>query len=213
MKSGIEYLHSAQKQAFDRKIATVLMPLYSAAKLGASATFGFQLHLDTRVGQGGSNIEVPKIKTLDDSGEPLSKLAETYRNKGLDELAQLELVRSGVMSVVGTRHLLPDEYDMMRQVATKTNLGRELLARHDEIVMPAKRGMLSSFAIHAHVYGGSSVEQRLAFDVRDHEDASLRNDWRMIYGAMKAIANNELVNGSNPIEDDSLPTELSARRV
>lgn len=199
MKSGVEYLHSKQKERFDSTMATLLAPAFTAAKIGAKATFGFQLYEDMRVGQHGQLARIPKIKTLDSSGASLSRLADSYRQKGLDELAQLELVRGGVMSIIGTRHLLPDEDETMREVAGRTNRGRNLLAQHDDIVLPAKRGILSTFAIHAHMFGAQPVEQRLALNIDDHLNASLINDLRIILYATKSTALNELTNGSNHI--------------
>lgn len=202
MISGVEYLHSKQKERFDATVATLLAPAYTTAKIGALATFGFLIYEDGRVGQHGEIVRVPKIKTLDDCGDPLSNLANTYRQKGLDELAQLELVRNGIMSMIGTRHLLPDEDEAMRHIATRTNRGRELLARHDDIVLPAKRGILSTFALHAHMFGPQPVEERLALNISDHLNASLANDVRIMLYATKSTALNELKNGTNRIHDE-----------
>ena len=204
MKTGADYLHSAQKERFDRTVATMLSPAYVAARLGAKATFGFHLYEDVRVGQNGDQVTIPKIRTLTSHGLPLSPLAESYRNKGLDELAQLALVRDGTMSMIGTRHLLPDEDEALRRVARSTNRGRELLSRHDDIVLPAKRGILSTFAIHAHMFGAQSIEQRLALNVHDHENASLAYDIRIMLYATKSTALNEMKNGSNHISEHSV---------
>ena len=199
MKKGVEYLHSEQKERFDQAVATMLSPAYLAARLGAKAAFGFSLYTDERVGKAGEVLTIPKIRTLDDTGMPLSNLAETFRQKGLDELPQLALVREGAMSIVGTRHLLPDEDEELRRHAKTTIRGRQLLARHDDIVLPAKRGILSTFAIHAHIFGPAPIEQRLALNIHDHENASLANDIRIILRATKSTALNELKNGSNHI--------------
>lgn len=199
MKKGVDYLHSAQKEHFDRAVATMLAPAHIAARIGARATFGFALYHDVRVGRSGELVTIPKIKTLNEAGKPLSPLAEAYRQKGLDELPQLELVLNGTMSMIGTRHLLADEDEELRQAALRTNRGRELMARHDDIVLPAKRGILSTFAIHAHMFGPSSIEERLALNLHDHENASLVNDMRIMLYATKSTALNELKNGSNSI--------------
>lgn len=200
MKNGTEYLYSRQKEYFDQRIATLLMPAYKIAKLGAAATFGFAIYEDARVGQNGEIIDIPKIQTLDDDGVPLSMVANSFRQKGFDELPQLELVMNGVMSIVGTRHLLPNEYDQMRDIAGRTNRGKLLLAKHDVMVRPAKRGLISSFALHAHIHGESDVEQRLSLDIQDHALASLRYDTLLIANVLRSTALNELTNGINPIK-------------
>jgi len=211
MLRGVEYLESDAKRRFDVVVAHALRPARTAARLGASASFGYEIHRDTRVGQGGRLVEVPKIKTLDERGVPLNAVADSYRKKALDELEQLTMVEHGDMSMIGTRHLLPDEYDMIRTIAKRTKRGRRLLARHDDIVMPAKRGLLSTFALNAHVHGEHAVERRLALDVHDHENASFAYDLRMIMRTMRAATTNELVSGIHRVVDHDASVDTPRR--
>lgn len=201
MLTGEAYLHSDQKARFDNAVAIALKPAYVAARIGAAASFGFVLYCDKRVGQNGELVDITKIQTLDANGDSLSPLAESYRKKGLDELPQLELVRDGIMSIVGTRHLLPNEFDMMRDIAVRSNDTRELLRIYDELVLPAKRGLLSTFALQAHIGGESDIRHRLTLDVADHSAASVRNDIKLIGKIFRSTAMNELSNGMNHITE------------
>ena len=200
MSTGTAYLESMTKRRFDMVVATALLPAKTLARIGAAATFGYSIYSDKRVGQNGTLTTIPKITTLDTSGTPLSALANSYRQKGIDELEQLDLVLSGTMSIIGTRYLLPDEYEQMRDTARGTRIGRELLARYDDIVLPAKRGILSSFALQAHTMGDASVEQRLELDVKDHANASLTYDTQLIISAVGSLGANELKQGFHPVQ-------------
>ena len=208
MLTGEQYLHSNQKTYLDRTLAASLIPAYTAAKMGAAATFGFNIYSDLRVGQNGALVAIPKIMTLDENGQALSAVAESYRQKGLDELPQIDLILRGVMSIVGTRHLLPDEYDMMQDIAVRSNDTRELLYKHRELVLPAKRGLLSTFALHAHITGEDSIRQRLMLDVEDHENASLRNDVALITKMFRSLTANELANGMHQITENENKSSL-----
>lgn len=175
------------------------MPAYRLAKDIAASSFGFSIYTDERIGQNGEPVQIPKIRTLDDDKRPLSPLAESFRNKGFDELPQLELILDGVMSFVGRRHVLAEEDSIARDVANRTELGRQLLRRREEIVLPAKCGVISRFAIYAHINGPSTIERRYAMDNDDHENASVGNDIRLAAYAFKSLALNELTNGANTI--------------
>jgi lipopolysaccharide/colanic/teichoic acid biosynthesis glycosyltransferase len=200
MLTGSEYLESPAKRRFDTALATILKPALFAARLGAQATFGYHVYEDERVGRDRQLVRVPKIETLAHDGRPFNATAELYRRKALDELEQIQLIESGEMSAIGSRHLLPADYERMRQVAQETNRGRELLQQHDEDVMPFKRGLLSTFALHAHIFSDQDVEQRLALDIQDYTRASIFYDMRLVTRATRAVALNELQNGENPIE-------------
>lgn len=199
MLKGEAYLHSDTKARFDRKIALALLPAYVVAKETAAAHFGFEMYTDARVGQNGQMIEIPKIKTLDDDGNPLGPMAESFRRKGFDELPQLELILDGVMSVVGRRHLVPEEELLLREVTQESAYGKRLQHRRDNLVIPAKCGFLSSFAVKSHLVGPIDAIQRYEMDEYDHENASLAYDVRLAATALKSLALNELKNGTNTI--------------
>ncbi len=200
MKTGVEYLHSRQKRAVDIALSSLASPLDIGATTIAKHTFAEsdQLYFyQGRTGQKANQLILRKIRTLDDEGIVLGGLAQMFRNKGLDELPQIAAVRAGQMSIFGSRPLIPDEYERIRAEANETNHGRELLAQHDEIVMPAKRGLLSRYALLCHTAGyDSGVEQRLAADIQDHTNASLGYDFGTLAMAVSMAVRNELLHGS-----------------
>lgn len=232
MKVGPDYWDSDEQRAFDARCDKLLRPARRAAQLGAWATFGFQVYTDIRIGRGGNEFPIPKIETLDEFGEPIDWFAERYRAKGIDELEQESLIRLGLltpgtpeyekfiandrflrtltdvdpdqqaMSVIGSRHLLPNDYDKMRDIAGRTNAGRELLLQHDEIVVPNKRGLLSTFAFIAHTVGDDSVELRLRLDIKDYLHMSTEYNTQLLRRNTRAVALNELKHGSHPIVDN-----------
>lgn len=232
MKVGPDYWDSDEQKAFDAQCDRILRPARRAAAVGAWATFGFKLYTDVRVGRNFNELPIPKIETLDEFGEPIDWFAERYREKGIDELEQESLIRLGLlvpgtpeygkfiskdrflrtltdidqskqaMSTIGSRHLLGDEYDTLRMIASRTNRGRSLLAEHDEVVMPNKRGLLSSFAFIAHMVGDDSVELRLELDIKDYLHMSTDYNRALLRRSTRAVAFNELKYGSHPIVDD-----------
>lgn len=193
MKTGVEYLHSKQKRVFDLLLANSLRPAEALARVAARSTFGYEVYFAERVGQNSELVQIPKTRTLDDEGKPLSPLADVFNTKGIDEFPQLELVRSGIMSIIGTRHLSPEDDENIELTARKTNRGRNLLAMHNDIVLPAKRGIVSSFAFQAHILGVNDVETRLALNIHDHVNASATYDARLILNGGRAALNNELL--------------------
>lgn len=201
MKTGVEYLHSKQKRAVDIALSSLLAP----ADIGAVkvAKFGFaeagRLYFyQERTGQNADLITMRKIRTLDDNGVVLNGLAQIFRNKGLDELPQLTAIRSGEMSFFGSRPLIAEEYEDIRVQANETLRGKGLLAMHDDIVMPAKRGLLSRTAIHWHMNGyDNNVERRLFMDVQDHANASLKYDLATLRIGITMVLKNELLHGGN----------------
>lgn len=197
MKTGAEYLHSKQKRAVDIAFSTLFSPSDIGAATIAKHTFaepGRLYFYQERTGHHANNLILKKIRTLDDNGVILSGLAQMFRNKGLDELPQLAAVREGLMSVFGSRPLIPNEYDQIRDKAGETRAGRSLLAEHDEIVMPAKRGLLSRYGLFCHTAGyENTVEQRLSMDIYDHVNASLEYDFRTLAMCVSAVINNELL--------------------
>ena len=199
MKHGAEYLHSDEKRAVDLVIGSVLAPVPFAASALARLTFaqGEELYFEQpRLGQNGRTMLLKKIRTLGADGSPLSDLADKYRAKGYDELPQLELVRQGVMSVFGSRPLIDEEYEVICDKASKTNRGRNLIAKHIDIVIPAKRGLISRFGFLAHSKAVKSpLFDRLELDIQDHENASFTYDMRTLFSGLRMAAKNELTKG------------------
>ena len=203
MKTGAEYLHSRQKRAVDVVLSSLASPLDIGAATIAKHTFAEpdQLYFhQERTGQKVNQMILRKIRTLDENGVILGGLAQMFRNKGLDELPQIAAIRAGQMSIFGSRPLILEEYEDIRAEASRTNQGRELLAQHDDIVIPAKRGLLSRYGLLCHTAGyDSGVEQRLATDIYDHTSASLRYDFETLGMAISMAIRNELLHGSgNP---------------
>lgn len=202
MKTGAEYLHSKQKRAVDIALGSLLSPLGLGACVVAELSFGEPGRLffyQERTGQNAEPFMMKKIRTLNDKGIVLGGLAQWFRDKGVDELSQLAAIRSGQMSFFGSRPLIPEEYDNLRTQATKTLRGRELLAEHDDVVMPAKRGLFSRYGLLCHTGGyGNPVEQRLSMDIEDHANASFSYDVQTLYMGLKMAVNNELLRRGNP---------------
>ncbi len=203
MKVGPEYWDSAEQQKFDARAGRILLLARVCARQIARATFGYETYTDIRVGRNSELVEIPKIKTLDENGNPLSMVATFFREKGLDELEQLSLITDGTMSLIGSRHLLESDVDTIHIVAQRTNRGRSLLAEYNEIVTPNKRGLLSSFAFHAHMLGDDSVEARLALDIHDYQNMSTRYNLKLLRKGSRALALNELQYGSHPVTDNN----------
>ncbi len=203
MKSGAEYLHSKQKRAVDITLGSLLSPLDLGASVVAELSFaepGKLYFHQERTGKNAETFTMKKIRTLDDNGIILGGLAQWFRDKGIDELSQLAAIRNGQMSFFGSRPLIPEEYEDLRTQASKTLEGRNLLAQHDDIVMPAKRGLFSRYGLLCHTGGyGNPVEQRLSMDIEDHVNASLSYDVQTLYLGIKMAVNNELLRrGSSP---------------
>lgn len=201
MKTGVDYLPSEEKTMFDMRVARIFTPAVKLAQLGAQATFGYEIYTDARIGQGGHKVEVSKIKTLDDGGNPINRHADLFRRLGLDETLQITDVLEGRLSIIGRRQLIPEEYEDLREIATRTNTGRKLLAEWDDVVLPYKCGLLSSFSLEARAMGPESVERRLELDVQDAYNASKRHDKVLIRQAVSALIGNRLTYGHLPIQE------------
>jgi lipopolysaccharide/colanic/teichoic acid biosynthesis glycosyltransferase len=199
MKTGVEYLHSREKRLLDLSIAWSLQPANYLAQLAAK-TFVHKLgddvlYSDTRIGQNHRRMEVIKIRTLNEYGLEVNQVAASLRAKGLDELPQVLLVRQGNMSIWGARPLLESEDMQLRKAVLTTNTGRNLLAMHDDIVAPARPGMLSSFALYAHCFGDTDPEMRLRLNIHDALHASAAYDMGTLLRGAANLARGELQNG------------------
>lgn len=201
MKHGVEYLASTEKATFDRHIARMFLPAVKLAELGARATFGYEIYTDTRIGQGGHKVEVSKIKTLDDEGNPINRYADLFRRLGLDETLQITDVLEGKLSIIGRRQLIPEDDNDLREIAVRTNTGRELWAEWVEVVLPYRCGLLSSWSLEARALGPGSVERRLELDVRDAHNACKQHDKMLIRQAVSALVGNRLTYGHLPIQE------------
>lgn len=206
MKVGAEYLHSPEKRAFDIAFSGMLALITPGVAGLAKITFserGLLFYTDTRIGQYDREIFVKKIRTLGEDMLPINGMAKFFRTKGLDELPQLQNILSGTLTVFGRRALLPNEYEQLRDIASKTKEGRELLARRDEIVTPAKPGIFSSFAFFAHNVNSTdgaldpeTILTRLKMDNYDHEHASFKYDLNVLLKGLGAALRGELTNHS-----------------
>ena len=211
MSTGIEYVESHARDKITKTSIPFLKIARFAARTSARATFGYSMYTDERVGRNGDLVVIPKLETLDEFGDPIDSTAAFFRKTGLDEAEQVALLENGVMSLIGRRHLTPDEYECMRHIAKKTNTGRNLLGKYDDIVLPTKCGLLSTDAIYAHTRGNMTVEQRLRMQINDVENASISNDRKLAQGFIRAIAGNKFISGSNEISVAPISaTDISA---
>lgn len=198
MKSGKAYLESPERRLFDVAAGAELLQLRAAVRLAATATFGCTTTSHERIGRGGALTTITKLRTTDENGDSLHPLASFIAKTGLDELWQLDLVLNGTMSIVGSRHLNPNDYDKLRDLASHSLRGRTLLARHDESVLPAKRGIFSTFAVASHAgLSGSfdneaAVIRRLQLDVIDYTEASPERDLDILIFGTGSLALHEL---------------------
>ncbi len=129
---------------------------------------------------------VSDYTTTNNEGKVFDGWGREFRARGLDEIAQLNLVRSGIMSVVGPRPLMPQtalsEYVESNHIWTKERILDEMdVAFHNdwlEAVNNGRPGIFSSFGIHNHTQPLTSDTSniRAELDIRDFRDASLRRD-------------------------------------
>jgi hypothetical protein len=204
MKTGPEFLDSRQNRLLDLAIGYALAPVDKAAEAVAWATFaesGQLFFTQERVGQNGGRLILKKIRTLDDNGEVLSSLAESYRGKGIDELPQFKAIREGTLSFFGSRPLIPNEYDYIRDKAKETNDGRLWLAKHDDVVIPRKRGLFSRLGLYYHAFGydrnelgyDKDVVRRLRTDVIDHENANIPYILKTVAMGLRLATHSEIL--------------------
>lgn len=192
MKVGPEYQNSREQRCIDLAFAHALWPIKVTAGIVAAATFGYGIHTDERIGQNGKKITIPKIVTLHHGGTPLSKLADTYRSKGIDELPQIDLILSGVMSAFGPRHLLENEVDRIEDVAQRSPRGRSLLAEHHDLVDPMKRGLFSTYGFASHGGENGGVLSRLEMNIADAKKQSIPYNVRMLLLGSRGLLASEL---------------------
>lgn len=113
MKTGIEYAHSDEKNAFDRRAVRLIKPFAALATRLLTETGDEDIvFTQTRIGQHEQPFHAYKLRTLEDDGmTPRSDKAAFMRRSGMDELIQYKNIEEGSMSVVARRPLTPLEYD------------------------------------------------------------------------------------------------------
>lgn len=168
----------------------VTAPLLLAIAIAIKATSrGPVLFKQQRVGQGGTEIEVLKFRSLrvnDESDTRWSVDPEAYatwvgrliRRTSIDELPQLWSVLRGDMSLVGPR---PERPFFVRRFTTDIN------GYHDRHRVPV--GLTGWAQVHG-LRGDTSIEERARFDNQYIEHWSL---WRDLVILLRTIA--EVVRG------------------
>ncbi len=191
MLVGEPYLVSDKKRFLDRALVEVLTPARSLARSAALHTFlegsNEPYVLSERLGKDRVPFMLQKLATRA-GGDYLSPLAHFYESTGLDELEQIEQVLLGDMSFFGARPLPDEEHDKMNRTLSKTNAGRELLAEHEDVVMPHPPGIISTFGIQVHFITNASPEIRLQMNIEDCRQASLSHDLRLLLACTKGVA-------------------------
>ena len=190
MLVGKPYLESAQKRRFDLALVTMVSPARDLARGAAMATFLSNEEVcdvfDERIGKNRNPFILRKLATRA-TGECFSPLAQFYERTGIDELEQIENVRRGEMSFFGARPLPAHEHEQMHHILSRTNHGRELLAEHDDIVMPHPPGILSTFGVQIHFLANASPEVRLRMNIEDCRNASMRHDLSLLAACTKGL--------------------------
>lgn len=188
---GEPYLLSDQRRCLDRTLVHALSPARRLARSAALHTFlkdQSETHvLSERLGKDRVPFMLQKLATRIDQGY-ISPLAHFYESTGLDELEQIEQVRAGDMSFFGARPLPSEEHDRMKHTLSKTNEGRELLAEHEDVVMPHPPGIISTFGLQVHFITNASPEMRLRMNIEDCRRASLSHDLLLLLACTKGVA-------------------------
>lgn len=196
MVTGVEYAHSRQKRIFDLHVAALLSaPAHLATTaLRASNCFHDEPHfVQARVGAFGNEIDVYKIRTMDETGDVINSLAGAMRRTGLDETLQYKNILNGSMSAVGHRPIVKSEHDTMFD-GVPGRLADDWLS----YVAPTKPGQVSTFALESHLGFDDSVNQRqerLEKDIFDVLHGSLDYDARLVMRTIGKAASNKMKHG------------------
>ncbi|MEO5690682.1 MAG: sugar transferase [Candidatus Saccharimonadales bacterium] len=205
MLKGEAYHNSRQKRLLDVSVALGLAPLSGAASIAARHMFAE--HNDdiffhqTRVGQNNTSFEMIKLRTLDDNGNALGKVALMYRKFGLDEVVQYRHILSGAMSVVGHRPTPSEERETEYEIVGHDYSGAQIVDTHKRVVMSQRPGCISSYVIDAHcgkinLDDPGAIEHRLTTEIEDAESSSLVGDLRLIYRLAGSVATRQMVTSS-----------------
>jgi lipopolysaccharide/colanic/teichoic acid biosynthesis glycosyltransferase len=183
MLTGVEYAHSEQKRNFDLRAIRFAVPFAKAAQLALSMSQdGPTDFLQTRIGQNGDEIQIHKLRTLNEDGlTPINSTAAFMRRSGLDELIQYRNIKEDTMSMVARRPLMPNEYD-----EAFDDVPAGVMEEYMKLVVPTKPGLVSSFVIATHL---GQIEdhalrlKRLEMDIKDVKDGSLKRDKHLFRSA------------------------------
>ena len=157
-------------------------PLLALAALAVKLEDGGPvLYRQTRVGRGGADFELLKLRTMVvgaegmgaglavNRGDPrITRVGRVLRRLSLDELPQLWNVLRGEMSLVGPR---PERSVFIQQF--RQNIPKYML-RHK-----VRAGMTGWAQIHG-LRGNTSVEQRIRYDLYYIENWSLLLDFKIL---------------------------------
>jgi lipopolysaccharide/colanic/teichoic acid biosynthesis glycosyltransferase len=195
MLSGIDYAHSSEKQAFDRRAVHLIRPFALATRralvYGGADDVEFN---QTRIGKNGVPFEAHKLRTLQPDGmSPIDDRAAFFRRSGMDELIQYKNVLEGTMSVVARRPLMPVEYD-----EAFTDVPGYVVDEYLSIVVPTRPGMVSSFVIESHlgnIDDHAMRLKRLELDIQDVKDGSRQRDRELFLRAISYGLGNKMRRG------------------
>ena len=198
MKKGIDYASSREKRNFDVAVSSLLVPGKRCAEfvIGYFMERGEYSDLSPilrqrRMGWNNRIFEIEKFQTLDtDTHQPINKVAKEMRRLGLDELAQVENIKTGDMSFTGPRPLIVSEYEAIRD-----ELPERLGQRWESVVMTMKPGLYSSYGIYSHVRemaDPNEPEIRAEMDIKDAVDASVVNDIALTHRFISAALTRRL---------------------
>lgn len=183
MLVGRPYLESTQRRGLDLALATAFLPAREVTRGVAAATFlrgeDVRYVSDERVGKGSTPFLLRKLATQAAGGQ-FERLAHFYRGAGLDELEQVENVLSGDMSFFGARPIRACDHEAIHDALSRTNEGRELLAEHEDIVMPYPPGIISTFGLRVHYEASAPPEVRLRMNIKDCKQASVLHDFSLL---------------------------------
>jgi lipopolysaccharide/colanic/teichoic acid biosynthesis glycosyltransferase len=204
---GAAYIHSRRKRLLDVAIAGVAMipaaPILAVAAVAIRLeSHGHPIYRQRRVGQGGHQFDVVKLRTMvsgaehigaglavDEGDTRITRVGAFLRRTSLDELPNLLNILRGEMSLVGPRPTLQVQVD---QYTDRQRLRLE-----------ARPGLTG----WAQVNGRASLPwpERIELDIWYLEHATLRLDLRIIaLSARMAITGHGLYRGETGGWRDSL---------
>lgn len=213
---GVEYLQSPGKRKFDLAAAGVLASvLVSASVLTVPASIiGARtlrpLFRQPRVGKGGEEIDVWKLRTIPEiatQGEMTlhgtfdpraTALGRMLRASGVDEFPQLVNVFAGDMSVVGLRPMLPEALQALRDGGDT-----KLFDDWYEAYIAAKPGLIGPGQLYRHQFPGYDAQvlnTAMGLELEYVTEASLREDtrifatfpWALVASNVQAFTNHQV---------------------
>lgn len=190
MLVGRPYLESTQRRGLDLALTTVFLPARELTRGVAAATFlrgkDVRYVFDERVGKDRNPFLLRKLATQAAGGQ-FERLAHFCQRAGLDELEQVENVLSGDMSFFGARPIRACDHEAIHDALSRTNEGRELLAEHEDIVMPYPPGIISTFGLRVHYEAGAPPEVRLRMNIDDNKQASVHHDLSLLFACVGGL--------------------------